>query len=485
MNFLNNRLIFKVLVVLYVLTVNISCSKSQSNQVSNTPPLVTLPFATDVSYWLTNADTSALLKLQKQSLIFATATNQYPTITVDTTQIYQTIDGFGFALTGGSSYLINLLQATEKTALLRELFTADSSAIGIDYLRISIGASDLSLSVYTYDDLPSGQTDTTLKNFDFGTDKTDLIPLLQQIVALAPNIKIIATPWTAPSWMKSNNSPVGGNLNPSYYKAYAQYFVKYIQVMQALGIRIEAITPQNEPLNPSNNPSMLMSATEELNFVKNYLGPQFIAAGLTTKIVVYDHNCDQPSYPLTILGDTSTIKYVDGSAFHLYAGDISALSTVHNGYPSKNVYFTEQWVGAPSNFASDLNWHVNNLIIGATRNWSKNVLEWNLASDPSYNPHTPGGCSTCLGALTIGGSVSRNVSYYIIAHASKFVSQGSVRVSSNLITNLANVAFQRPDGKKVLIVINNSAGYQTFNIQFNNKIVTTSLAAGALATYLW
>jgi glucosylceramidase len=238
-------------------------------------------------------------------------------------------------------------------------------------------------------------------------------------------------------------------------------------------------------LNPNNNPSMSMSALEQTDFVKNFLGPAFQSANLATKIIVYDHNCDVPSYPLTILNDAAAKKYVDGSAFHLYAGDISALTQVHNAYPDKNVYFTEQWVGGPSNFAGDLKWHVKNLIIGAPRNWSKNVLEWNLASDPNYYPHTIGGCSTCLGALTIGTSVNRNVSYYIIAHASKFVRSGSVRIASNNIGTLSNVAFKTPAGKKVLIVLNEGSSTQTFNIQFNGMIVTSELAGGAVGTYTW
>ena len=478
--------------IIVVIMLFANCSKSQSGNSGGgwtgptpTPTPTPVPQSSDMVCWLTNGDQSALLQKQNQILNFSSASNQNPTIIVDTTQVFQTIDGFGFALTGGSAYLINRLGASDKTALLKELFTSDSNNIGINYIRVSMGASDLSTSVFTYDDVSNSQPDTTLQYFDLAADNYDLVPVLKQIVSLQPNIKIIATPWTAPVWMKTVNSSMGGNLNPAYYQVYARYFVKYIQAMKALGIRIDAITPQNEPLNAYNNPSMLMSATEELNFVKNYLGPQFAAAGIDTKIIVYDHNCDVTSYPLSILADAGASQYVDGSAFHLYAGDISVLGQVHYAYPTKNIYFTEQWVGAPSNFSSDLNWHVKNLIIGATRNWSRNVLEWNLASDPSYNPHTSGGCSTCLGALTIGSTISRNVSYYVIAHAAKFVPQGSVRINSILTNNLQNVAFKRPDGKKVLIVLNDNAASQTFNIQFNNEIVTSSLSAGAVATYIW
>jgi glucosylceramidase len=256
--------------------------------------------------------------------------------------------------------------------------------------------------------------------------------------------------------------------------------------MQAQGITIDAISPQNEPLNPNNNPAMVMQPLEEANFIKSSLGPQLKAAGLPTKILVYDHNTDRTDYPLTVLADAAANPYVDGSAFHLYAGNISALTPVHNAYPNKNIYFTEQYTSSTGNFAGDLGWHITNLIIGATKNWSRNVLEWNLASDPNLGPHTNGGCTTCLGAITINTPyVTRNVSYYIIAHASKFVRPGAVRIASDEVNPLPNVAFKNTDGSKVLIVFNAENASQTFNIQFNGKMVTSTLPGGAVATYVW
>lgn len=485
-----NKNSFQLLVFIFtILIATLSCSKSTISSAQITPVPVT-PTPTpivnaDIACWLTTADKTVLFQKQNVSINFSTSSNQNNTITVDTTQTYQSIDGFGCALTGGSAYLINRLTSTDRDALLKELFTLDSTSIGISYLRISIGASDLNSSVFSYDDIASGQVDTSLSYFGLGADTYDLIPTLKSIVTLNPTIKILGTPWSAPLWMKTIYNSMGGSLKPAYYDVYAQYFVKYILAMKAQGIHIDAITPQNEPLNAYNNPSMLMQATEEADFVKNHLGPLFKAADIDTKIIVYDHNCDVPNYPITILNDPDAKKYVDGSAFHLYAGDITALTQVHTAYPDKNVYFTEQWVGGPGNFASDLNWHIKTLIVGATRNWSKNVLEWNMASDPTYGPHTTNGCTTCLGALTIGTSVTRNVSYYIMAHASKFVTPGSVRIASNLPLPLQNVAFQRPDGKKVLIVLNDSNALQNFNIQFNGKTASSSLAGGSVATYVW
>lgn len=440
---------------------------------------------TGISWWLTNADKSALLQKQDSKLTFSTVANQHSTIFVDPAITFQEMDGFGIALTGGSAYLINKLAPEIRETLLKELFLTEGNSIGISYLRISIGASDLDVSVFSYNDLPAGETDAELKKFSLAPDKVDLIPVLRSILKLNPGIKIMGSPWSAPVWMKSNKNSIGGSLLPEYYDAYARYFVRYITEMKAEGIPIDAITIQNEPLHPGNNPSMLMLATEQMNFIKNNLGPAFKSAGITTKIVVYDHNCDHPEYATDILSDPQAYQYVDGSAFHLYAGDISVLSKVHDAYPAKNVYFTEQWMGGPSKFGPDMKWFMQNVIIGASRNWSKAVIEWNLASDPLYDPHTPGGCTSCEGAITISSGYTRNVSYYTLAHASKFVPAGSVRIASNSVTTLPNVAFKTPDGRKVLIVLNNSDKAETFNIGFDKKYATASLSGGAVATYVW
>ena len=443
----------------------------------------------DVAFWMTTADKSSLFKNQNVSLNFAQSTNSYATIDVDPSQKFQTIDGFGFALTGGSASLINGLDPQAKDDLLKELFLTDSTYIGISYLRVSIGASDLSATTFTYDDTPG---DLSLQHFNMDMEKKDLIPVLQKIVALNPAIKILGSPWSAPAWMKTNNDLYGGGNNPGIlkhdcYDAYSRYFVKYIQTMEAVGIPIEAVTIQNEPLNAWNNPAMLMQADEEADFIVNYLAPQFKANGIKTKIFIYDHNLDHPEYATSILSNPAAYDVVDGSAFHLYAGSIGTMSTVHSQFPNKNLYFTEQYTSSNGDFAGDVQWHIENVIIGATSNWSRNAIEWNLASDPNMNPHTSGGCSDCLGAVTISGTAvtKRNQSYYAAAHASKFVRPGSVRIASTAVNNLPNVAFQTPDGKRVLIVLNKSNASTPFNIRFNGRIVSPTLPAGAAGTFVW
>lgn len=459
------------------LTAFMSCKSPAWSERPNFGPII--------SCWITTADSSSLLKPLRPDLVFSRQSTSLPIIEVDPRQTFQSMEGFGFTLTGGSASLINALPEPQKGALLQELFSEEG--LRTSYLRISVGASDLSAEPFTYNEVPEGETDTGLRNFSLEKEKADLLPILKKIVAIRPELKIMGSPWSAPRWMKTRFSFLGGSLKPEYYKVYADYFVKYIQAMEADGIAMEAITVQNEPLHPGNNPSMYMEAGEQNEFIKSYLGPAFSKAGIPTKIIIYDHNLDKPEYPISILNDPETRKFVAGSAFHLYAGDIQNMSKVHFAHPDKHVYFTEQWIGGPGDFARDFSWHLENLIIGAPRNWSRNVLEWNLASDDSYEPHTPdGGCTNCLGALTISrGRVKRNTAYYVIGHASRFVPPGSVRIYSNLPKELPNVAFQTPEGKLVLIVLNKGKSRRDFAIKFKGNTASAALEPGAAGTFVW
>ena len=474
------------------ITSTAACTGSEPMQTPASPSAAVLAVGDTVAVWMTTGNKSALLTKQP-TLTFASGTNNNPTISVDGTTAYQTMDGFGYTLTGGSASVINRMPSTARAALLSELFTRNYTSLGVSYLRLSIGASDLSAAPFTYDEVPAGQTDPTLAAFTISAEQADLIPVLKQILAINPNIQLLATPWTAPRWMKDNGAYVGGSLLPAYYQAYANYFVKYIQAMKAQGITIAAVTPQNEPLNPNNNPSLSMTAAQEATFIKSYLGPAFQAAGLTTKIIVYDHNADHPEYPLAILDDAAANAFVVGSAFHLYAGTIDVLTSVHNAHPERDVYFTEQYTASNGSFSGDLRWHVKNIIVGAPANWSRNALEWNLANDETFGPHTSGGCNTCLGAVTINSStaaVTRNVAYYIVGHASRFVDPGSVRLKSTVTggsrtSALVNVAYRTPTGRYVVVAMNDGKATQAFNISYGGRIVTHTLSVGSVATYVW
>jgi len=449
---------------------------------------LTLMAQKSATVWLTTTDKTALFEQQKSTLHFTRTAGPAPVIEVDDKQKFQSMDGFGFALTGGSAQLIVHMPPAKRTELLRQLFSTSGDGIGISYLRVSIGSSDMNERVFSYDDLPAGETDPTLAKFSLGPDHADVIPVLKEILAINPKIKILGSPWSAPAWMKTNDDVKGGELKPEYYAAYASYFVKYIEGMKAEGIPIDAITVQNEPLNPKNTPSMVMEAPEQGQFIKNDLGPAFQKAGIKTKIILYDHNCDRPDYPLSILKDPAAYKYVDGSGFHLYGGKIEALTEVHDAFPKKNLYFTEQMVvSRPGAQDFKIASPVARIVIGATRNWSRNVLLWNLAADPQYGPHTNnGGCTMCQGAITIDGDkVTRNLAYYTIAHASKSVRPGSVRIASSESDVLPNVAFKTAKGRKVLIVANTGSGSQRFSVRYHGKTFTADLSAGAVATYLW
>ncbi len=412
------------------------------------------------------------------------------TIQINERQIFQTIDGFGFALTGGSAQLLHGMQPGQRHALLQQIFGRGVQEAGVSYLRVSVGASDMNDHVYTYDDLPPGETDPKLAHFSLGEDENDVIPMLKEILAISPRLEILASPWTAPSWMKTNSLPKGGNLKPEDYPVYAQYLVRYLREMQAAGVRIAALTTQNEPLNPKNTPSMVMEATEQQAFLRDALGPALRQAGLKTRLVLYDHNCDRPDYPLTVLADPKARAYVDGSGFHLYGGEISAMTQVHQAFPDKNLYFTEQMVVEHTTdgvFEPVAN-PVSRVVIGAMRNWSRTVLLWNLAADPSFGPHTnDGGCPVCQGAITIDGNkAERNIAFYTVAHASRFVPPGSVRVAStDTGPELANVAWRTPQGRHVLLVANTGAARKDFRVGYTGGTFTTSLDEGSVATFVW
>ena len=447
--------------------------------------------APGVAVWLTSADRSSLLTQQPSPLRFTrAAAGAGLVIDVDRTQRFQQMDGFGFALTGGSASLIMQMTPASRTALLKEMFGRAKGSIGVSYLRVSIGASDMNARVFTYDDLAGEQTDPEMSKFALGPDLADVVPVLKEILAIDPKIAILASPWTAPSWMKTNNLPKGGSLAPEWYQAYANYFVAYLRAMASQGIRIRAITIQNEPLNPKNTPSMVMTAKEEATFLGDALGPALRKAGLTPEVVLYDHNCNRPDYPLDILGDAKAAPYATGSGFHLYEGTIDAMTKVHDAYPGKALYFTEQMVvqdekEKPFKIAQS----TGRLMIGAPRNWSRNVLLWNLAADPHFGPHTnDGGCPVCQGAITLDGDqVTRNLAFYTVAQVSQFVPPGSTRIASDSkdSTTLSSVAFETPSHETVLVVANRGSEEQAFTVKERKRSFTSKLAAGDVASFVW
>jgi glucosylceramidase len=451
------------------LTVSFLCCQLCTNAQSVTP-------------WLTTGSKSLLLQAQTPLNFAATTGLASTTINITPSTTYQTMDGFGFCFTEGSAEVISTLSTIQQEALLTELFDK-TTGLGISVLRISIGASDLSSSDYSYNETAG---DVNMVNFSLaGPDLTYLIPILKRALAINPDIKILATPWTAPRWMKTNNAWIGGSLNTAYYAAYANYFVKYIDAMKLQGINIWAITAQNEPENGGNEPSLLMNSTEQKNFINYNLGPAMTTAGYSNvKIIAFDHNCDNTTYPIDVCNNSS---FVDGAAFHLYAGIISALTTVKNA-TGKNIYFTEQYTGSTGSFSGDLGWHLQNVVIGSGNNWAKTIIEWNLANNASIGPHTTGGCSTCLGAITINNSSSytRNVSYYIIGQISKFVKAGAVRIGSTITgSNISATAYKNPDETISAVTYNGSSASQTIKIVWNSQSILFTIPGASAATFVW
>ncbi len=484
----------KTFVYISLAVVFFSCSGGEDGSGNSAPPAPETGLGNVIgtaNVWITNGDMTKLLSKQTTGAsIYDNDATTDPSISVDFAQQYQEIEGFGAALTGSSANVINAMAPAQKEALLKDLFSPETG-IGLSYLRLTIGASDFSLGNFSYDDVPSGSTDANLDNFSIAPDETDVIPVLQAIQAYAPGIKILGSPWSAPGWMKTTASMNGGSLKPEWYNAYGNYFVKYINAYAAHGISINAVTPQNEPLHETTGyPTMKMTAAEQAEFIKTSLGPKLQAAGLSTKIIAYDHNFDVPQYPIEILNDADAAQYVDGSAFHAYAGDASAMNQVHAAFPNKNLYFTEVSGGAWSpDFASNLKWNTGTIFIGTTRNWSKNVLLWNLALNSNSGP-TNGGCADCRGVVTINasGAVTKNVEYYTLAHFSKFVRPGAKRVNSTNFDNslsLKNVAFINTDGSKVLIVLNESETARKFSVKVGTTKLNYTVEPNAVATFVW
>ena len=435
--------------------------------------------------WVTRDANSLLQPLPPVAFSRSRPREALPTIEIDDSRTFQPIEGFGFSLTGGSAYLLAGLAVADRAKLLQELFGLGEASIGLSCLRLSIGASDLGRRDFTYWGLRRGTVDPDLTRFNLAGGDREVVPVLQEILAINPALKIIASPWSAPPWMKSNGRYVAGSLKPEYYSAYARYFAKYVEAMRDHGIHVSAVTPQNEPQNPRNEPSMVMSAAEQAEFIKGHLGPELRKGAPETEILCWDHNCDGIDFPLDVLGDAEARAYVGGVAWHLYNGTPDAMSLVHAQYPDKKVYFTEQWVSAHDDFMGALRWHTKNVIIGALRNWSRTALEWNLASDPEYSLHSRLGAVGALGGITIGATIGRNPGYYLMAHSAKFIRPGSVRVHSSEVDRLPNVTCLTPESRMVMVVMNDTDGARRFRVQHRGTHATLELGAGDIATLRW
>lgn len=464
------------------------CGKNEPQEPDGQDTVV----STKAQVWLTRGDKAALLAKQGDLTIKPTSYANWPIISVDSSTTYQAIEGYGAALTGSSAYLFHKkLNTASRKDLLSDLFDT-ISGIGVSFVRLSMGASDFSISDFTYDDMPAGESDFNLENFSLSQDLDDVVPILKEIVSISPGVRFMATPWSPPAWMKTNRKLAGGKLKTDCYSVYADYFVKYIRAMEAQGVIIHSVTPQNEPLHfTAGYPCMEMQAGEQAEFIRNHLGPKFTSGGINTKIIIYDHNWDNTNYAISILNDASARQYIAGSAFHAYAGDVSAMGIVHTAHPDKDLYFTEISGGAwATDFASNLMWNVQNIFIGTAKNWSKSALLWNLALDQNWGPQN-GGCDNCRGVVTINaanGSITYNEEFYAIAHFSKFVRPGALRIASpvpSALSTIVAVAFLNPDGSKVLVACNIGGETKTFAVTQGKNNLAYSIPPQSVATITW
>lgn len=441
-----------------------------------------------VSVWETTSDQSRLLAAQAGTAFATGSGSAGQTITINPSTTYQAMTGFGASFTDSSAWLVS--NSPQRNAIMTKLFDP-TQGIGLDFLRQPIGASDFARSVYSYDD---GASDPSLSRFSIAHDNAYVLPILQQARQLNGATTIMATPWSPPGWMKTSGNMIGGSLNTANFGVYANYLVKFLQAYQAAGVPVALLTPQNEPeFSPGNYPGSTMSSGDETTFIANYLGPAIHNAGLSTQIIAYDHNWNDTGYPEAVLGNSAAAAYTAGVAWHCYSGDPSAQTAVHNAYPAKDAYFTECSGTKSSNpantFSDSLDWQTENLIIGATRNWAKSVVTWNMALDPSGGPSM--NCTTCTGVVAVdngAGTATYNAEYYVLGQASKFVKPGAVRIDSNTFgsNNLEDVAFTNPDGSHALIVLNaDTANARTFNVSENGQYFTYTLPAKAVATFTW
>ena len=474
-------------------TILAACSNSDDAE----KPVVPVPTG-DVAIYTT---TSSLTRdLTRDAVNFSPKDNLAPTtITLNPAEQYQTMDGFGAAITGSTCYNLLLMKPADRHAFLTETFS-DKDGFGFSYIRISIGCSDFSLSEYTCCDTKG------IENFALQSEEKDyILPILKEILAINPSIKVIAAPWTCPKWMKvkslTDRTPLdswtNGQLNPDYYQDYATYFVKWIQAFKAEGIDIYAVTPQNEPLNRGNSASLYM---EWEDFVKTALGPQMKAAGLSTKIYAFDHNYNydniesQKNYPGKIYEDAAASQYLAGAAYHNYGGNREELLNIHQAYPEKELLFTETSIGtwnSGRDLSKRLMEDMEEVALGTINNWCKGVIVWNLMLDNDRGPNREGGCQTCYGAVDINNSdyktIIRNSHYYIIAHLSSVVKPGAVRIATTGYTDngITCSAFENTDGTYAFVLINNNEKSKKITVSDGQRHFAYDVPGKSVTSYRW
>lgn len=442
-----------------------------------------------VQAWLTTGD-QAKLMARGPDARFGRGKPAATVIEIDPATRFQEMQGFGASITDASAYLIQQrMNPAQREGLLRELF-GRNPGLGMSFTRLTIGASDFSQTHYSFNDMPRGESDPDLTRFSIEPHRASVLPTVQRALAINPQLKVMASPWSAPGWMKSSDSLVKGSLKPESYDAFARYLGRYVGAMEKEGVPLFALTLQNEPhFEPDDYPGMRVDPASRAAFIGGHLGPLLAREHPGTTVIDWDHNWDEPDSPATVLKDPAAARYVSGVAWHCYAGNVAVQAQVHAQFPDKDTWFTEcsggRWA---QDWAKNLMFFTRTLLIDTTRGWARGVLLWNLALDENDGPHL-GGCKDCRGVVTIDsrtGEVTRNVEYYALAHASRFVLPGARRVqSSEGAGELSNVAFRNTDGSLALIVANGAQAAQTFSVRIAGQSFRYTLPGLSVATFAW
>jgi glucosylceramidase len=390
-------------------------------------------------------------------------------------------------MTDASAELISRLPDDKRRAIMAELFGRANGGLGLSFTRLTVGASDFSTTHYSYDDTAANAPDPELRNFSIGPARKYVLPRVREALAINPELKVIISPWSPPAWMKTTHSLIQGQLLPQYYPAFANYLARTVEAFDAEGVPVSMLTIQNEPdFEPDSYPGMRVNSADRARIIGGFVGPTFRARGLKAQILDYDHNWDNPEMPWTVLSDPVARRYVAGVAWHCYEGDVPAQTQVHDAFPDKDAWFTECSGGEWSpKFAEVLSWMTDKLIIGGVNNWSRGVLLWNLALDPSHGPHK-GGCADCRGVITIAatGAITRNVEYYVLGHASRFVLPGAYRIATKHAEGVEATAFLNPDRSRVAIVYRKS-GNGPLSLALDGRRFAITMPAGSVATLRW
>jgi glucosylceramidase len=446
------------------------------------------PAPRQAEMWITTADETQ--KLAPQPLIAASgAARGDEVVTIDSTQHFQRIQGFGAAMTDASAELLSRLPDQQRRAIMSELFGRENGGLGLSFTRLTVGASDFSRTHYSYDDPPGNAPDPELRYFSIDPARQYVLPRVREALAIDPDLKVMISPWSAPAWMKTTGSLIQGQLKPEFYPAFANYLARTVEAFGREGVPVSLLTIQNEPdFEPDSYPGMRVNSSDRAIIIGRYVGPTFRARGLKTEILDYDHNWDNPEMPWTVLSDPVARKYVAGVAWHCYEGDVPAQSPVHDAFPDKDAWFTECSGGEWSpKFAETLGWMTGKLIIGGANNWSRGTLLWNLALDPAHGPHK-GGCGDCRGVITIdpaSGAITRNVEYYVLGHASRFVLPRAHRIAAvRRDAEVEAAGFLNPDGSRVAIV-HRKSGEGPLTIALDGRRYVLPLPSGAVASLRW